>query len=137
MGYEQIKLKADALFSEASFIIEIKNDEEYQQALALMDNLIDDYDKQRPLIGILSNSIERWEDNAEEFTEFNQRIAELDDVATLKLIMEQHQLGIADLPEVGSKTLISKILNHKRNLTRNHIEALSKRFGVSPVLFFN
>ena len=129
MGLEQIKLKANALFSEASFIIEIRNEEDYQQALTLMDNLIEDYDKQRPLIEILSNSIEHWEDNSEEFTEFNQRIAELDDVSTLKLLMEQHQLGIADLPEVGSKTLISKILNHKRNLTRNHIEALSKRFG--------
>ena len=136
MGFEQIKLKADALFSEASFITEICNDEDYQQALTLMDNLIEDYDKQRPLIEILSSSMERWEDKSKEFTEFNQRIAELNDVDTLKLIMEQHQLGIADLPEVGSKTLISKILNHKRNLTRNHIEALSKRFNVSPALFF-
>lgn len=136
MGFEQIKLKANALFEEATFISEIHSDAEYQQALALMDELIDDYDKQRPLIEILSNSIERWENTADEFSAFNQRIAELDDVATLKLIMEQHGLGISDLPEVGSKTLISKILNHKRNLTRNHIEALSKRFGVSPAIFF-
>ncbi|MCL4111489.1 UNVERIFIED_CONTAM: hypothetical protein GTU68_002273 [Idotea baltica] len=137
MGFEQIKLKANELFSEAMYITEIKNDSEYQQALALMDELIEDYDKQRPLIEILSASIERWENTAEEFNEFNQRIAELDDIAVLKLIMEQHKLGIADLPEVGSKTLISKILNHKRNLTKNHIEALSKRFGVKPALFFN
>ncbi|WP_299878085.1 type II toxin-antitoxin system HigA family antitoxin [uncultured Cocleimonas sp.] len=137
MGFEQIKLKANELFSEATYIIEIKNDKEYQQALALMDELIEDYDNQRPLIELLSASIERWENTAEEFNEFNQRISKLDDVATLKLIMEQHGLGIADLPEVGSKTLISKILNHKRNLTRNHIEALSKRFGLSPALFFD
>ena len=137
MGFEQIKLKANELFSEATYIIEIKNDKEYQQALALMDELIEDYDNQRPLIELLSASIERWENTAEEFDEFNKRISKLDDVATLKLIMEQHGLGIADLPEVGSKTLISKILNHKRNLTRNHIEALSKRFGLSPALFFD
>jgi len=137
MGFEQIKLKANELFSEATYIIEIKNDKEYQQALALMDELIEDYDNQRPLIELLSASIERWENTAEEFNEFNLRISKLDDVATLKLIMEQHGLGIADLPEVGSKTLISKILNHKRNLTRNHIEALSKRFGLSPALFFD
>ena len=136
MGFEQIKLKANELFSEATYIIEIQNDGEYQQALALMEELIEDYDQQRPLIEILSASIERWENTADEFSEFNQRIAKLDDVSVLKLIMEQHQLGIADLPEVGSKTLISKILNHKRNLTKNHIEALSERFGVSPALFF-
>lgn len=136
MGFEQIILKANELFTQAAYIGEVHNETEYQQALALMDELIEDYDKQRRLIEILSASIERWENTAEEFTEFNQRIAELDDVSTLKLIMEQHQLGIADLPEVGSKTLVSKILNHKRNLTRNHIEALSKRFGISPALFF-
>ena len=136
MDFKQIKLKANELFSEATYIIEIQNNDEYQQALALMEELIEDYDQQRPLIEILSASIERWENTADEFSEFNQRIAKLDDVAVLKLIMEQHQLGIADLPEVGSKTLISKILNHKRNLTKNHIEALSERFGVSPALFF-
>ena len=136
MDFEQIKLKANELFSEAMYITEIKNNAEYQQALALMDELIEDYDKQRPLIEILSTSIERWENTAEEFCEFNKRISKLDDVSVLKLIMEQHKLGIADLPEVGSKTLISKILNHKRNLTKNHIDALSQRFGVSPALFF-
>ena len=50
--------------------------------------------------------------------------------------MEQHGLGIANVPEIGSNTLVSKVLNGKRNLTRNHIEALSERFGVSPALFF-
>lgn len=137
MGFEQIKLKANELFSEANFISEIQNEDDYQNALSLMDNLIDDYDKQRPLIEILSNTIERWENTSKEFTEFNQRIDKLDDISMLKLIMEQHGLGIADLPEIGSKTLISKILNRKRNLTKNHIEAISKRFSVSPSLFFN
>ena len=136
MGYEQLKLKADALFSEAPFISQIKTDTEYQKALALMDELIEDYDKQRPLIEILSASIERWENHAEEFSEFNQRIQALDDIDTLKLLMQQHGLGIADVPEIGSNTLVSKVINRKRNLTRNHIEALSKRFGVSPALFF-
>ena len=55
---------------------------------------------------------------------------------SLKLLMQQHGLGIADVPEIGSNTLVSKVINRKRNLTRNHIEALSKRFGVSPALFF-
>ena len=136
MGFEQIKLKADALFSEARFITDIQTDAEYQEALAFMDELIEDYDKQPPLIEILSASIERWENTADEFTKFNQRIKALDGVATLKLLMEQHGLGIANMPEIGSNTLVSKILNGKRNLTRNHIEALSERFGVSPALFF-
>ncbi len=136
MGFAQIKEKAHELFEEAAFISEIHSNDEYKQALALMDNLTEDYRNQRPLIEVLSVSIERWESNAPEFATFNQRIEKLDAVATLKLLMEQHSLGIVDLPEVGSKSLVSKILNKERNLTRNHIEALSKRFGISPALFF-
>ena len=137
MGYEQLKLKADELFSEAPFITAITNNEEYQSALALMDELFEDYDKQRPLVDILSTSIERWENTADEFKDFNQRIDALDNgISTLKLLMEQHGLGIANMPEIGSNTLVSKVLNGKRNLTKNHIEALSKRFGVSPAIFF-
>ena len=75
--FEKIKLKANALFSEARFISDIQTCAEYQNALALMDELIEDYDKQRPLIEILSASIERWENTADEFTEFNQRIKAL------------------------------------------------------------
>jgi HTH-type transcriptional regulator/antitoxin HigA len=50
----------------------------------------------------------------------------------------QHRLGVADLPELGSKSNVSKLLNtaEGKKLTRQHIEALSKRFGVSPALFF-
>ena len=44
---------------------------------------------------------------------------------------------LADLPEIGSKSLVSRILNGRgRNLTRDHIAALSERFGVSPAVFF-
>ena len=137
MGFEHIKLKANDLFSEAGYISEIQGDTDYQQALKLMEELIEDYDKQRPLIEILSASIERWENTADEFSEFNQCINALNSgVSTLKLLMEQHGLSIAHVPEVGSNTLVSKVLNGKRNLTKNHIEALSKRFGVSPALFF-
>ena len=51
--------------------------------------------------------------------------------------MDQHNLGTADLPEIGSKSLVSKILHGHRRLTIDHINALSKKFGISPVLFFS
>ena len=137
MEFAAIKEKARDLFLEAGFIGYIKNEEEYERALALMDELIEDYDNQRSLIEVLSVTIERWENTSPEFVEFNRRINDLDDgVSVLKVLMEQHGLGIADLPEIGSKSLVSRIMNNERRLTRNHIEALSKRFGVSPALFF-
>ena len=137
MGFAMIKKKARALFEEAGFICRINNNHEYELALALMDELIEDYDYNRPLIELLSKSIERWENESDQFHAFNLRIKKLDDgVAVLKLLMDQHELGVADFPEVGSKSLVSKILNHQRQLTVNHIRTLSIRFGVDPTLFF-
>lgn len=137
MGFEGIKGKAHALFEEAGFIAHIADEADYAQALALMDDLTEDYEANRPLIAILAHSIEIWEDESDEFAEFNARIAKLGGVDVLRLLMEQHGLGIADLPEIGSKSLVSKILNGRsRNLTRDHIAALSKRFSVSPAIFF-
>lgn len=138
MGFAAIKKKARELFSDAAFISHIDNNADYEKALALMDELIEDYDANEPLIAVLSVAIDQWENTADEFTEFNKRIIGMDGgIATLKLLMEQHDLGVADLPEIGSKSLVSKILNNKgRTLTKAHIAALSHRFGVSPALFF-
>jgi len=137
MRFSAIKEKAQALFSEAGFIGYIADEDDYASALALMDELIDDAEGNRLLIGIVAHSIERWENESDEFTEFNARVASLSGVDVLRLLMEQHSLGVADLPEIGSKSLVSKILNARsRNLTKDHIEALSKRFSVSPAAFF-
>lgn len=137
MRLEAIREKAQALFSEAGFIGYIADDDDYARAMALMDELIDDADANRVLIGVIAHSIERWENESGEFADFNARVAKLNGVDVLRLLMEQHGLGVADLPEIGSKSLVSKILNARgRNLTKDHIEALSKRFGVSPAVFF-
>ena len=50
MGFKAIKKKADALFKEAGYIAHINNKAEYELALALMDNLIEDYDNNKCLI---------------------------------------------------------------------------------------
>lgn len=58
-------------------------------------------------------------------------------MSTLRALMDQHGLGIADLPEIGSQSLVSKILHQHRPLTREPVEALSHCFNTSPALFFN
>ena len=138
MGFAMLKKKAHALFEEASFISHIHNDNDYKEALKLMDELMEDYDYNRSLIEILAVSIERWEENAKEFKLFNTNIKSLDSgIALLTVLMEQHGLGVADLPEIGSKSLVSKILNKQRRLTLDHIQVLSKRFGIDPALFLD
>ncbi|MCZ0928777.1 hypothetical protein [Vreelandella janggokensis] len=48
----------------------------------------------------------------------------------LRSLMNQHGLSVTELTEIGSKPLVSRILNRKgRDLTRRNIEALAKRFG--------
>ena len=58
---------------------------------------------------------------------------ELEGADTLRLLMEEHKLTQADLPEVGSQGVVSEILRGKRALNVRQIRALSKRFGVSPI----
>jgi len=54
----------------------------------------------------------------------------------LLFLMEQHQLTQSDLTEIGSQSHVSKVLNGKRQLTLDQITGLSKRFHVSPAVFF-
>ncbi len=55
----------------------------------------------------------------------------------LAFLMEQHDLTQSDLSEIGTQSLISKILSGERNLTKDQIGILSKRFGVSPAIFYD
>jgi HTH-type transcriptional regulator/antitoxin HigA len=56
----------------------------------------------------------------------------------LQFLMEQKDLSQYDIAgDVGGQPVVSDILRGKRKLTRDHIERLSKRFGVSPATFFS
>jgi len=55
----------------------------------------------------------------------------------LRFLIEQHDLSQYDVArELGGQPVVSDILRGKRRLTREHIERLSKRFGVSPGTFY-
>lgn len=125
--------------AQVPYIARIDNQDDFELVLELMDELVDDYDNNKQLIRLLETSIERWEGGADEFADFNKALACVEPgIAVLKTLMSQHRLGVADLPELGSKSNVSKLLNatEGKKLTRKHIEALSKRFAVSPELFF-
>ncbi len=120
------------------FLAMIHSEQEHEEALELMEELIEDYDNNIILIDMLSLSIERYENEAPEFEEFNRAQEELDSgIVMLRVLMDQHDLKLHDFEhEIGKKSLVSQILNGKKNLTKNHITALSERFGVSPSHFF-
>lgn len=138
LAVAEVKELVSELNVRAPILREISNDEDHEQALALMEELIEDYDTNLVAIEALSNAIARYEEEAVSFTEFNNRTDSGDPaVATLKVLMDQHGLNTTDFKnEVGGKSMVSQVLNGGKRLTRDHIERLAKRFGISPALFF-
>jgi len=129
---------------EASNILHIKNKENYEKALEIIEHLFNEVndtidDPLNDLIDIISKSIERYESCQEEIINFDEKANDISQEASvLRVLMEQHNLTISGFKdEIGSKSLVSMILNGKRNLTKEHITKLSKRFSLNPVVFFN
>ena len=55
----------------------------------------------------------------------------------LRFLMEQHELKQKDLVGVfGTRSIVSEVLSGKRELNKGYIERLSRRFHVSPDVFF-
>ncbi len=58
-------------------------------------------------------------------------------IEVLTELMAANNLKQKDLaPLFGSESIVSEVLNHKRELNKQHIERLSQRFKVSPAVFF-
>src|SRR5260370_34225472 len=56
----------------------------------------------------------------------------------LRKVMDANNLRQKDLvPIFGSESIVSEVLHKKRALNKTHIEKLSKRFHVSPAVFFS
>ncbi|MDR5861413.1 hypothetical protein QC758_00320 [Halomonas campisalis] len=104
---------AKAVFRATPFLAHVHSEAEYQEALAMVSELIDDFDNNVALIERLTDAIEEWENASKEFSEFNAGVQPQDAVDMLRFLMDQHGLGVADLPETGSKSLVSRILNRR------------------------
>ena len=97
----------------------------------------DPQDTLNGLIELVSRAISAYEAKDSSLVAFGEAAENnASDVVVLRLLMSQHQLTGAELPEIGDKTLVSKILSGERNLTKQHIEKLAKRFQIDPGLFF-
>lgn len=122
--------------------VHIKNDRDYENALELLEELMesatDDTDEPlNPLIDLLSTAIGHYEATDDDLVRFLQEAEDYPkDIAMLRTLMEQHHLTGSDLPEIGSRSMVSLVLNGKRELTRSAIEKLCARFNVKPAMFF-
>lgn len=140
---EQVILKKFMDFTQvAAPILSLKDEQAYEDALTMVEHLMESVGEQsnKPehiLIDLLTRAIKEYEEKEAEISDFvNQSMNDASDVVMLRFLLSQHQLTLSDLPEIGHKSLVSKILSGERNLTRSHIEKLSKRFHIDPGLFF-
>lgn len=137
MNLQQIESSISTIDAQASFIFRIYDSQEHAKAIELMETLLEDYEQHEILIGLLCASIEKYENEAIEFSAFNKALSDRDSgSAVLATLMDQNNLGVADFQhEIGGKSLVSMILNGKRQLNLGHIRRLAKRFNVPEQIF--
>lgn len=114
--------------------LSIRTEADYNKALAMLNQLLDEVgdNESHPLynfLEVLGTLIESYEAD-------RVKIPDVPGREVLKYLIEEHGLTQADLPEIGSQGVVSEILRGKRELNTRQIKALSKRFGVSPAVFF-
>jgi HTH-type transcriptional regulator/antitoxin HigA len=121
--------------------VNLSNEEDYNAALVALEEILEAAedtakDPLNPLIEILSQAIATYEEQDDELVAFLEEAdATPVDVALLRTLMRQHELTGSDLPEIGDKTMVSKVLNGKRILQRHAMELLGERFGIRPAMF--
>lgn len=73
----------------------------------------------------------------EAYEEEHHSIPDASPIEVLRALMDANDLRQKDLvPIFGSESIVSEVLHKKRDLNKTHIERLSKRFNVSPAVFF-
>ena len=132
-----------SFFEKTQRALEIKTDDDYQFALDLLEQLMMKTEDQEGepllhLIDIVADATEGFENSLESIQRFDQEADSIDpSISTLRVLIDQYGLTYSDLKnEIGGKSLVSQILSGSRNLTKAHIAKLSKRFNISPQLFF-
>jgi len=111
----------------------IRNDEElaeYTQALFELTAKSDPSPEEEQAIELITLLVERYE--VEHYP-----VPEAEPVEVLRYLLERNGLSQRDVvAELGSESTVSLVLSGKRQLNRDHIARLSRRFGVSPAVFF-
>jgi HTH-type transcriptional regulator/antitoxin HigA len=126
--------KAVEVWPQVSKVLVVPHTEaEYERTVALLDELIDivGEDENHPLASLMEtigSLIETYE---------NSHFPELmgDPISSLREFMIEHGLSAKDLPELGSETVVTEILQGQRDLTLSQVRWLAKRFGVNPTVF--
>ena len=111
----------------------ITSEEQHQQYLSVLDKLASKDSPTREeekYAEVLMTLIEAYEEE-------RHSVPDASPVEVLRTLMEANELRQKDLvPIFSSESIVSEVLHKKRALSKTHIEKLSKRFHVSPAVFF-
>jgi HTH-type transcriptional regulator / antitoxin HigA len=112
----------------------IHSEKQHDAMLRQLEGLLSREEKlsraEKELVSLLTLLIEDFEDR-------NYELPRTDPVEILKFLMDQHGLRQKDLADIfGTPSIVSEVLNGKRQLNKDHIQKLSQRFHISPEVFF-
>ena len=111
----------------------IRSDDELDQAIAMIDSLLDRESldpAEEDYLEVLSDLVERYE------TE-RYPISSVTDAEMLRHLIEAKEMTQAEVARnTGiAESTISEVLSGKRTLNRSHIGKLARYFGVEPSVF--
>ena len=110
-----------------------ETEQQYNKAVGWLDELIDEAsENEAPLIESLMDTLGTL---IKDYEDRNIPEPDADPIDCLKFLMEEHNLKLNDLPEMGNQEVVSDILSRKKPLTVKQIKVLSERFNVSPAVF--
>jgi len=112
----------------------IHSEKENEHYTALLEELDHKPGKQTPAEQRLAELLTLL---IEDFEEKHYSLKQATGTEALEELMEANGLKQKNLVEIfGTPSIISEVLSGKRKLTTEHIRKLSRRFYVSPELFF-
>lgn len=111
----------------------VSGDEQHQLYIEQLEKLTGQAEvtpAEEKLIHLLTVLVEDYEAR-------NFPVPETGPIDVVRHLMEAHSLRQKDLVDVfGNESIVSDVLNGKRDLTKERIRRLSHRFLVSPSVFF-
>lgn len=111
----------------------IESDAEYERIEKIFDNLISKKElspEEDRLFGLLANLLEEYEARTiEPLPDFSPR-------ELLASLMKENNLKQTDMTEIfGTQSIVSEVLNGKREITKMQAKALAERFAMKVEAF--
>jgi HTH-type transcriptional regulator / antitoxin HigA len=112
----------------------IHNEQEYDRIVSFLNDLLDNVgdDEEHELADLL----ELVGQLVEDYDNHHHAIPDAAPHEVLRFLLDQHDLKQTDLAtEIGGQSVVSAILNGKREINARQAKSLAARFGVSVAAF--